>query len=177
MLQTLGVSYPAIIVKDMNESIMFYRRLGLRPLYMEPNRDDPDSVCAMLAAGDGMTFLQLVGPTGEGQDIPEGSMGTGSMQYLSFHVSKDVMDGMFHEMATAGIHGSDEIERGYERLVFIEDPQGILVVLIAWATEPPPGLPRPAVLARAAQIRDAAGDTYVEDRHVQQAIADLTAGA
>ena len=58
-----------------------------------------------------------------------------------------------------------------------EDPQGILVVLIAWATEPPPGLPRPAVLARAAQIRDAAGDTYVEDRHVQQAIADLTAGA
>ena len=33
MLQTLGVAYPAIIVKDMNESISFYRRLGLRALY------------------------------------------------------------------------------------------------------------------------------------------------
>ena len=175
MLQTLGLSYPAIIVKDMNESIGFYRRLGLHPLYMEPNRDDPDSVCAMLAAGDGTTFLQLVGPTTEGQDIPEASMGTGSMQYLSFHVSLEVMEGMFHEMATAGVHGSDEIERGFERLVFIEDPQGILIVLIAWATEPPADIPRPAILARAAQIRDAAGDTFVEDRHVQQAIADLQA--
>ena len=175
MLQTLGVSYPAIIVKDMNESIMFYRRLGLRPLYIEPNRDDPDSVCAMLAAGDGMTFLQLVGPTTEGQDIPEAAMGTGSMQYLAFHVARDVMDGMFHELATAGVHGSEEIERGYERLVFIEDPQGILVVLIAWATEPPADIPRPVILAKAAQIRDAAGDTYIEDSHIQQAITELQA--
>ncbi len=175
MLQTLGVAYPAIIVKDMNESISFYRRLGLRALYLEPNRDDADSVVAMLAAGDGMTFLQLVGPSGEGQDIPESLMGTGSMQYLTFYVSLEVMEGIFHETASAGVQSSELIDRGYEKLVFIEDPQGILIVLIAWATEPPPGLPRPAVLAKAAQIRDAAGDTYVEDVHVQQAIAELQA--
>ena len=40
MLQVLGVAYPAIIVKNMQESMEFYQRLGLLPLYMEPNRDD-----------------------------------------------------------------------------------------------------------------------------------------
>lgn len=175
MLQTLGVAYPAIIVKDMNESIAFYRRLGLRALYMEPNRDDADSIVAMLAAGDGSTFLQLVGPSGEGQEIPESAMGTGSMQYLTFYVSLEVMEGIFHETASAGVQSSELIDRGYEKLVFIEDPNGILIVLIAWATEPPAEIPRPAVLAKAAQIRDAAGDTYVEDAHVQQAIAELRA--
>ena len=175
MLQTLGIGYPAIIVKDMNESIAFYRRLGLRALYMEPNRDDDESIVAMLAAGDGSTFLQLVGPNGEGQDLPEGAMGTGSMQYLTFYVSRDVMEGIFHETASAGVQSSEMIDRGYEKLVFIEDPQGILVVLIAWATDPPLDIPRPAILAKAAQIRDAAGDLYVEDAHVQQAIAELQA--
>ena len=39
MVQTLGINYPAIIVKDIEESIQFYEKLGLRPLYIEPNRD------------------------------------------------------------------------------------------------------------------------------------------
>ena len=49
MLQVLGVAYPAIIVKNMQESMEFYQRLGLLPLYMEPNRDDPESVVALLS--------------------------------------------------------------------------------------------------------------------------------
>ena len=175
MLQTLGVYYPAIIVKDMDESIMFYRRLGMQLLYKEPNRDDPESVIAMLATGDASTMLQLVGPTHGEVEIAEGALGVGSMQYLTFHVSREQMDAMFSELSSAGVHGSEVIDRGYERLVFMEDPNGVLVVLIVWATEPPPGMSRGAVLARAGQIRDAAGDTYVEDVHVQQAIADLAA--
>lgn len=175
MLQTLGISYPAIIVKDMDESIAFYRRLGLQPLYKEPNRDDPESVTVMLATGDASTMLQLVGPTHGEVEIADGSPGVGSMQYLAFHVSQEQMDEMFSELSSAGVHGSEVIDRGYERLVFMEDPNGVLIVLIVWATEPPPGMSRPAVLARAGQIRDAAGDTYVEDAHVRQAIADLAA--
>ena len=71
MLQTLGVAYPAIIVKNMEDSLQFYQRLGLRPLFVEPNRDDAESIVALLATGDGSTFLQLVGPTHAGVNIAE----------------------------------------------------------------------------------------------------------
>ena len=180
MLQTLGVAYPAIIVKDMQASLDFYGRLGLVLLYVEPNRDDAESVVALLSvgdgAGDGATFLQLVGPTHPGVTIAEATPGVGSMQYLAFRVSREQMRGMFHELSSAGVHGSEEIARGYERLVFLEDPNGVLITLVAWETEPPPGMSRATVLTRAAQIREAAGATYIEDAHVQQALAELQAG-
>ncbi|MFA7248692.1 MAG: VOC family protein [Dehalococcoidia bacterium] len=175
MLQTLGIAYPAIFVKDMQESLNFYRRLGLQPLYVEPNRDDEESICAMLATGDGSTFLQLVGPTHPDVDMAEASPGVGSLQYLSFHVSMEQMHEIYYWMASAGVKGSEEIARGYERLVFMEDPNGVMIVLIAWETEPPEGMSLPRVLARAAKIRDAAGVPFVEDEHIKQAIAELQA--
>ena len=173
MLQVLGVAYPAIIVKNMQESMEFYQRLGLLPLYMEPNRDDPESVVALLATVDGSSFVQLVGPTHAGVTIAEATPGVGAMQYLAFHVSKARMDGMFHELSNSGVHGSEEIVRGYERLVFREDPNGVLVTLVAWAVEPPPGMPRAAVLARATEIRDAEGAPFVEESHLRAAIASF----
>ena len=173
MLQVLGVAYPAIIVKNMQESMEFYQRLGLLPLYMEPNRDDPESVVALLATADGSSFVQLVGPTHAGVTIAEATPGVGAMQYLAFHVSKAQMDGVFHELSNSGVHGSEEIVRGYERLVFLEDPNGVLVTLVAWAVEPPPGMPRAAVLARATEIRDAEGAPFVEESHLRAAIASF----
>ena len=68
------------------------------------------------------------------------------------------------------MRGSEEIRRGYERLVFLEDPDGVLIALVAWSTEPPPGLDRAEVLARAGEMKDAADAPFIEDEHIQQAI-------
>ena len=175
MLQTLGLGYAAIIVRDLQASLEFYRRLGLTLLYVEPNRDDAQSVTAMLAAGDGETFLQLVGPVDASVPVPDGSAGVGSLQYLSLRVSAEQMAQMFHELSNAGVQGSELIERGFERLVFVEDPNGVLIILTAWATEPPPGMARATVLRRAAALRARDGAQYVEDAHVREAIAALRA--
>lgn len=171
---TSGLGYPAVIVRNMEESLEFYQRLGLKLLFMEPNRDDAESVQALLSAG-GDTFLMLVGPVDPNMKLADATLGVGSMQYLSFRVSGEQMDGMFHELSTAGLHGSEQIVRGYERLVFMEDPNGTLILLTAWVTEPPPALDRSRVLARAAQFRDEAGARFVEDAHVRRAIAELQA--
>ena len=176
MVETQGVAYAAIIVKDMQESLDFYQRLGLRLLYLEPNRDDPESVVAVLAAGEGTSMLQLVGPTHAGVKIADATLGVGSMQYLALQVSREQMLGMFHELSRSGVHGSEEITRGYERMVFLEDPNGVLVTLVAWETEPPPEMPRAVVLERAGRIRDAEGAPFIEDAHVRQAIAELRQG-
>jgi hypothetical protein len=97
------------------------------------------------------------------------------MQYLTFQVDGTRMDQMFHEMSNAGLHGSEQIQRGYERLVFMEDPNGTLILLTAWVTEPPAGMDRARILSRAAAFRDADGAPFVEDAHVRRAIAELQA--
>ena len=173
-MQTRGLSYPAIIVKDMEQSLEFYQRtFGMRLLYVEPNRDDRESVQALLDAG-GDTFLLLIGPVDRDLKLAEASLGVGSMQYLTFQVSGEVMDRAFFELSQAGARASEEIRRGYERLVFIEDPNGVLVLLVAWTTEPPPGVSRADVLARAARLREQQQAPFVEDAHLRQAIAELS---
>jgi catechol 2,3-dioxygenase-like lactoylglutathione lyase family enzyme len=176
MLQVGGVNYPAIIVRNMQESIEFYERLGMQALYLEPNRDDAESVTAMLHAG-GDSFVLLVGPVEPGRvSIAQASPGVGSMQYLSLQLPLEQMREIHHRISNAGVHGSEEIERGFERLVFLEDPNGVLITLTAWATEPPPDLPRARVLERAAALREAEGAPFIEDAHVRRAIEELEAG-
>jgi catechol 2,3-dioxygenase-like lactoylglutathione lyase family enzyme len=169
-----GVGYPAIIVKNMDESVEFYTKLGGRVLFVEPNRDDPESIQALVhIAGD--NFLLLIGPRDPNLKLADASLGVGSMQYLTLRVSGAFMDQAFFALSTAGLRGSEEIRRGYERLVFLEDPNGVLLLLVAWTSEPPPGIDRARLLARAAQFRDEAGDAFVEDAHLQRAIAEIAA--
>ena len=174
-MQVTGLGYPAIIVKNMEESLAFYQRaLGMELLYTEPNRDDADSVQAMLHAGND-AFLLLIGPIDPNTKLAESSLGVGSMQYLTLSVPGEAIDRAFFELSNAGVHGSEEIRRGYERLIFLEDPNGLLLLLTAWATEPPPGMSRSAVLQRAQQLREAQGAPFLEDYHIQGAITQLSA--
>jgi catechol 2,3-dioxygenase-like lactoylglutathione lyase family enzyme len=174
MLQTLGVNYPAIIVRDMEDSIRFYQRLGLQPLYVEPNRDDPESIVALLSAGGDHSFLMLVGPMKPGTvRLAEAQPGIGSMQYLSFHVTLEQMNGMWDELSRSGVQGSEQITRGYERLVFLEDPNGVLITLVAWGVEPPPSMPKSLVLQVAAMLRERDGSMYIEESHVAGAIKEI----
>ena len=57
-MELLSYNYPAIIVKDLNESIDFYTKLGASLIYSEPNRDDPESVQVMMNIGED-NFLML----------------------------------------------------------------------------------------------------------------------
>lgn len=169
-----GVGYPAIIVKSIDESVDFYRKLGATVLYGEPNRDDPESVQLLLNLG-AENFLMLIGPRDPSFKLAEASLGAGSMQYITINVTTQFMDQAFFELSNAGIQGSEEIRRGYERLIFLEDPNGVLLLLVAWAVEPPPGISRARILTRAAQFREEAGETYIEEAHVSRAIAEIQA--
>ena len=169
-----GVGYPAIIVKNVEESLEFYGKLGASLLYMEPNRDDPESVQALMSVGDD-NYVMLIGPTDPNLKLAEATLGVGSMQYLTLRVSGSFMDQAFFSLSSAGLQGSEEIRRGYERLVFLEDPNGVLVLLVAWTTDPPAGMDRTRLLRRAAQFREEAGDPFVEDEHLQRAIAEIAA--
>ena len=170
-----GLGYPAIIVKNVEESIAFYQRaFGMELLFVEPNRDDSESVQALLHVGDDTAVL-LIGPRDPSLKLADASLGVGSMQYLCLRVSGELLDRAFFELSQSGVRASEEIRRGYERLVFLEDPNGVLIILTAWVTEPPSHLSRADVLRRAAALREADESPFVEDRHVEQAIRELSA--
>ena len=171
-MELLGLGYPAIICRDMQASIEFYSKLGMRRLFTEPNRDDPESLQALLHAG-GESYLLLVGPTHEGVKIADSSLGVGSMQYLTLRVSGAFMDQAYFELAQSGVRASEEIRRGYERLVFLEDPNAVLIALVAWTSEPPEGMSRASVLAKAGELKEAQNAPFLEDDHIQRAIAEL----
>ena len=127
-MEISGLSYPAIIVKNMEESLTFYQHtFGMELLYTEPNRDDAESVQSLLHAG-GENYLLLIGPTDPELKLAEATLGVGSMQYLALSVPGEMMDRAFFELSKAGAHASEEIRRGYERLVFMEDPNGVLPI-------------------------------------------------
>ena len=173
-MQVTGLGYPAIICRDMEKSIGFYTRtFGMEHVYTEPNRDDAESIQALLHAGND-TYLLLIGPTDPNIKLADSSLGVGSMQYLSLFVSGATLDRAYFELAAAGVQASEEIRRGYERLVFLEDPNGVLVTATAWTTEPPSGMSRTAVLARAAALREAQRAPFIEDVHLRQAITELS---
>lgn len=171
-MELLSYNYPAIIVKDLNESIDFYTKLGASLIYSEPNRDDHESVQVMMSIGKD-NFLMLVGPQDPKLKLAESNLGIGSVQYISFNVSKDFIDQAFFELAKVGLHGSEEILRGYERLVFLEDPNGVLILLTSWTVDVPPGINRVTILKLAADIRNANGDTFIETFHIENAINQL----
>ncbi len=172
-MQVSGIGYPAVIVKNVEESVAFYQRaFGMELLYLEPNRDDSESVQALLKISDD-AFLLLIGPVDPNLKLADASLGVGSMQYVALRVDGPTLDRAFFELSNSGIRGSEEIRRGYERLVFLEDPNGVLVILTAWLTEPPAGMSRAEVLRRAAALRDEDRAPFVEDHHIQRAIASL----
>ena len=172
-MQVKGLGYPAIIVRNLEASLEFYSKMfGMQHLYTEPNRDDAESSQALLHVGND-SYLMLIGPNDPNLKLADASLGVGSMQYLTLAVSGETMDRAFFELSNSGLQASEEIKRGYERLVFMEDPNGVLVLLTAWTTEPPAGVARADVLVRANALREAQGSPFVEDMHIRQAIAEL----
>lgn len=172
-----GLGYPAIIVQNIEETAEFYQRaFGMRRLYTEQNRDDRESLQTLLHAG-GESYVMLIGPKDSKMKLAEAGLGVGSVQYLALSVSGELMDRAFFELSNAGVQASEEIKRGYERMVFLEDPNGVLIILSAWATEPPPGVERAEVLVRANALREEQGAPFVEDGHVRRAIEEMAAGA
>jgi catechol 2,3-dioxygenase-like lactoylglutathione lyase family enzyme len=173
-MELSGIGYPAIIVKNIDESTEFYRKLGASVLYSEPNRDDSESIQLLLHVGAD-NYLMLIGPRDPSLKLAESSLGAGSMQYITINVTTQFMDQAFFELSNVGLHGSEEIRRGYERLIFLEDPNGVLLLLVAWTVEPSPGISRARILARAAQFRDETGETFIEEPHIRRAIAEIEA--
>jgi glyoxalase family protein len=73
-----------------------------------------------------------------------------------------------------GIENTGPIDRGFMDSIYFRDPNGQRLELACYKFVPPDGYTYADVLAAAHRIRVAAGDYNVADRHLAEAIEELS---
>ena len=169
LMEVLTIGYVAIICQNLEESLNFYcNGLGLKKIYSEPNRDDNESTQILLASQKG-PCLMLIGPNDPKMKLSQAALGVGSMQYLTFYVTNTELDNAFYTLSNAGIQISEEIKRGYERIIFIEDPSGTLVTLTSWKGINSSDLSNNTErLKKAESFRRTEKSEYIQEHHLEK---------
>jgi glyoxalase family protein len=175
-MQTLRISHPGISGAHTSATIRFYTEaLGMELVLRQPNLDyEPEDHLLFHVGND--NFIAYFLPRDEGaNEYPEAQSGSGHMDHLAIDVSAESLDEAIERLTAEGVPFDGPFERGYERSIYFKDPNGVTLELLAWHTEPPPGLAYADVLKRAQALREARGAAIIEDEDIREAIAELTA--
>jgi glyoxylase I family protein len=178
MLKTLRISHPAFSGANREDTVRFYRDLlGMEVVLLQDNLDYPSEDHFFFHVGnDNFIAYFLPKPGVDPATYQPARPGSGWMDHLAIDVPGDSLDGWASRLREAGIQFEGPIDRGYERSIYFQDPNGVTVELLAWISEPPAGLSLAAVLRRAQEIREARGAALIEDADVRQAVSELARG-
>jgi catechol 2,3-dioxygenase-like lactoylglutathione lyase family enzyme len=169
-IKTRGINHPALFGLSYSKTIDFYTRvLGMRLVLEQPNLDDPSSVHLFFETGPGQ-FIAYFVPV-PGKDI-EGRVQTGALNHVALNLVGDLDEAM-KTLDAEGIAYNGPIDRGYERSIYLRDPNGVTVELMTWVTPVPEGVDE-GDLILAAQARRRERQAYaIEDEDVQAVIPEM----
>lgn len=173
-LQTQGVHHITFVGSNRQATIDFYQGvLGMPLVFEQPNLDVPEEVHLYFDAGDGRLITFFVRPTRKNEPThnPEG---IGNLHHLAFNVSRATYDQVARRLADLGIENTGPIDRGFMNSIYFRDPNGQLLEMACFKFEPPQGCSVADVLRTAHNLRVAVGDYAIEDKHLADAIAQLT---
>jgi catechol 2,3-dioxygenase-like lactoylglutathione lyase family enzyme len=169
-IKTRGINHPALFGLSYEKTIDFYTRvLGMRLVLEQPNLDDPTSVHLFFETGPGQ-FIAYFTPL-PGKDMP-GRVQTGALNHVALNLDGDLEDAM-KLLDAEGIGYNGPIDRGYERSIYLRDPNGVVVELMTWVTPVPQGVDEGDLILAAQKLRRDRDAYAIEDEDVQQAIAGL----
>jgi glyoxalase family protein len=174
-LQVQGVHHLTFVGSNREAIIDFYAGLlGLRLVLDQPNLDVPGEDHLYFDAGDGRLITYFVRPTRVNDPTPNPE-GIGNLHHIALTVSRAVYTQVVERLEERGIKNTGPIDRGFMDSIYFRDPNGQLLELACYKFVPPEGYTVADVLALAHNIRVAAGDYNVQDRHLAQAIEELSA--
>ena len=173
-LQAQGVHHLTFVGSNREAIIEFYQGfLGMRLVLDQPNLDVPGEEHLYFDAGDGRLLTYFVRPTRENDTTPN-PQGIGNLHHMALTVSHAVYTQVVERLKERGIENTGPIDRGFMDSIYFRDPNGQLLELACYKFVPPDGFTIADVLATAHRIRMAAGDYNVDDRHLAQAIEELS---
>jgi catechol 2,3-dioxygenase-like lactoylglutathione lyase family enzyme len=174
-LQVQGIHHLTFVGSNREEVIEFYQGLlGMRLVLDQPNLDVPGEEHLYFDAGDGRLLTYFVRPTRTTDPTPNPE-DIGNLHHMALTVSHVVYTQVVERLKEAGIENTGPIDRGFMDSIYFRDPNGQRLELACYKFVPPEGYTIPDVLAVAHRIRVEAGDYNVADRHLAQAIEELTA--
>jgi hypothetical protein len=93
---------------------------------------------------------------------------------MALTVSRAVYTQVVERLRDLGIENTGPIDRGFMDSIYFRDPNGQRLELACYKFVPPEGFTYADVLAAAHRIRVAAGDYNVAERHLADAIQELS---
>jgi catechol 2,3-dioxygenase-like lactoylglutathione lyase family enzyme len=174
-LQVQGVHHLTFVGSNRQTTIDFYQGvLGMPLVFEQPNLDVPEETHLYFDAGDGRLITFFVRPTRV--DDPEPNpQGIGNLHHLALTVSHAVYTQVAERLNELGIWNTGNIDRGFMDSIYFRDPNGQLLELACYKFVPPEGYTYADVLFTAHRIRVAEGAYNIQDAHIADAIAELTA--
>lgn len=172
-MRTLRISHPAISGSKNAETIHFYRDiLGMELVLRQDNLDVPWEEHLFFHVGND-NFIAYFVPKEGAPELPPAQSGSGHMDHLAIDVDDEALAEACERLRQAGIDFEGPVDRGYERSIYFQDPNGATVELLAWITTPPAELAQAEIIKRAQSLREARGARSIEDVDIREAIAQL----
>ena len=143
--------------------------LGMPLVVRQPNLDDPNSTHLFFDTGDGriLTFFVVDRPSDDRPQRP----GIGAVHHLAFRLGAERFVETRESIREAG-HRFGEFDRGAFHSLYTRDHNGLTIELVVDSYDIPDDR-RGDVLAAAHHHRVEAGAEYVDDEHVEAALAEL----
>lgn len=173
-IQVQGVHHITFVGSNREATIDFYQNvLGMPLVFEQPNLDVPEETHLYFDPGDGRLITFFVRPTRIPDPTPN-PQEIGNLHHLAFTVSRATYTQIAPRLNERGIWNTGNIDRGFMDSIYFRDPNGQLLEAACYKFVPPEGYTFADVLAAAHRLRVAAGDYNIEDKHLADAIAQLS---
>jgi len=173
-IQTQGVHHITFVGSNRQAIIDFYQGvLGMPLVFEQPNLDVPEEIHLYFDPGDGRLITFFVRPTRVNDPAPN-PQGIGNLHHLAFTVSHATYTQIVLRLKELGIENTGPIDRGFMDSIYFRDPNGQLLEMACFKFLPPEGYTLADVLNKAHHLRVANGDYAIADKHIADAIAQLT---
>jgi len=173
-IQTQGVHHITFVGSNREAIIDFYQGvLGMPLVFEQPNLDVPDELHLYFDPGDGRLITFFVRPTRENDSRPN-PLNIGNLHHIAFTVSRATYTQVAARLKELGIENTGPIDRGFMDSIYFRDPNGQLLEMACFKFTPPEGYTLADVLSVAHRLRVQNGDYAIADKHLADAIAELT---
>jgi len=173
-IQTQGVHHITFVGSNREEIIAFYQGvLGMPLVFEQPNLDVPEENHLYFDSGDGRLITFFVRPSRVNDPTPNPE-GIGNLHHIAFTVSRATYTQVARRLEELGIENTGPIDRGFMDSIYFRDPNGQLLEMACFKFIPPEGHTIADVLSTAHRLRVESGDYNITDRHLADAIAELS---
>ena len=171
-IQVQGVHHITLVGSNRSSAIDFWQGLlGMSLVFEQPNLDRPHENHLYFDPGDGR--LVTVFTSDELTDDPEEHpRGVGHLEHIAFTVSRAVQTQVAKRLEARAIP-FEAFDRGFMDSIYFNDPNGLRLELACYKFVAPAGASEVEVLAKADDLRRAAGAYNIDEGHLADAIEAL----